>query len=98
MPSSVESSCSVDSSVTRTASGSASQSSDNPSYDWVDPSVLRIPTKIKTADDLDKFLSINKDFLESDCPTEALAVDVCGVTDRVCHGWENAPHDFFLYV
>lgn len=96
MPSSIESSNSVDSPLTHTASGSASQSSDGPSYDWVDPSVLQIPTKIGIADDLDEFFYVNKNFLASECPTEALAVDVCGVTDRVCHGRENASHDFFF--
>jgi len=55
MPSSIESSNSVDSSLTHTASGGASESSEGPSYDWVDPSVLNISTKIKTVDDLDKF-------------------------------------------
>jgi len=75
MPSSIESSNNVDSSLTRTASGSASQSSDGPSYDWVDPFVLQIPTKIRTSDDLDEFLSLHKDFLAPDCPTEALAVE-----------------------
>jgi len=96
MPSFVASSRSVDSSLTRTASGSASQSLDDPSYDWVDPSILQIPTKIRTADDLDEFLAEHKKFLALDCPTEALAVDVCGVIDRVCHGRKNAPHDFFF--
>jgi len=98
MASLVGSSHSVDSSLTRTASGNASQSSDDPSYDWVDPSILQIPTRIRTADDLDKFLSANEDFLAPECPIEALVADICGVTDRVCHGRENAPHDlFFVY-
>ena len=96
MPSSVESSNVVDSSMTRTASSGASQSSDGPSYDWVDPSVLQIPSKMKSSDDLDGFLAVHKNFLALDCPTEALSVDICGVTDRVCHGRENAPHDFFF--
>jgi len=96
MPSSIESSNNMDSSLTRTVSGSASQSSDGPNYDWVDPSVLRIPSKIKSSNDLDEFLSSHKNFLAPDCPTEALTVDICGVTDRVCHGRENAPHDFFF--
>jgi len=95
MPSSKESSNDMDSSLTRTASGNASQSSDGPNYDWVDPSVLRIPSKIKSSDDLDKFLLSHKNFLASNFPTEELAVDICGVTDQVCHGRENAPHDFF---
>jgi len=42
------------------------------------------------------FFAANKNFSEPDCPTEALAVVVCGATDRVCHGQENAPHDFFF--
>ena len=96
MPSSVESSCSVDSSLTRTASGGASEFSEGPSYDWVDPSVLNISTKIKTVEDLHKFFSANPGFVEPDCPSEALTADVYGVTDRVCHGRENAPHDFFF--
>ena len=96
MPSSIESSNVVDSSMARTASSGASQSSDGPSYDWVDPSVLQIPSKIKSSDDLDEFLAAHKNFLAPDCPTEALGVDICGVTGRVCHGRENAPHDFFF--
>jgi len=82
--------------VTRTASGSASQSSDGPSYDWVDPSVLKIPNRVRTSDDSDKFLSENDNFLMPDCPSEAITANICGVTDRVCHGRENAPHDFFF--
>jgi len=82
--------------VTRTASSSTSQSSDGPSYNWVDPSILKIPTRVRTSDDLDKFLYANDNFLTPDCPSEAITADICGVTDRVCHGLENAPHDFFF--
>jgi len=96
MPYSVESSHSVDSSLTRTTFGSASHSSDNPSYDWVDPSVVKIPTRIRTYDNLDKFFSANENFLVPDCPSEALIADVCGVSNRVCHGRENVLHDFFF--
>ena len=53
MPSSIESSNAVDSSLTRTTSSSARQLSVDPSYDWVDPSVLRIPSKIRSSDELD---------------------------------------------
>ena len=55
MPSSVESSNNVDSSLTRTTSSSASRPSDDPSYAWVDPSVLQMRTRIRTSDDLDEF-------------------------------------------
>ena len=74
MPSFVASSHSVDSSLTRTATGSASQSSDDPSYDCVDPAVLKIPTRIRTSEDLDKFISTNENFLALDCPIETFAV------------------------
>ena len=92
MPSSEESSSVAGSSLTR----GASQASDGPSYDWVDPTVLRIPSKIKSSDKLDQFLSTHKKFLTPDCPADALYVDICDMTDRVCHGRENAPHDFFF--
>ncbi|KAK7364538.1 hypothetical protein VNO80_13275 [Phaseolus coccineus] len=95
MSSSVESSGSVDSSVTRTASGGASESSDGPSYDWVDPSVLNVSTKIKTSDDLDKFCSANPNFIEPDCPGEALVADVCGMTDRDTVGKTRRMTSFF---
>jgi len=98
MSASVDSSSSVvksESSVNRTASGSASQSSNGPSYDWVDPSVLKIPTRIRSADSLDKILSENS-FLSLECSSKAITADICGVTDRVCHGRENAPHNFFF--
>jgi len=88
MSSSVDSSRSVaniESFVTHTTSGSASQSSDDPSYDWVDPLVLKIPTRIRNADSLDQFLSENS-FLSFECPSDAVAADICGVTDHVCHG------------
>ena len=29
-------------------------------------------------------------------PNDALYVDICGITDRVCHGRENALHGFFF--
>jgi len=91
----------IKSSVTRTASNSArkggelSRSSDNPSYDWVDPSVLRIPTRLRDSDSLDQFLA-NHSFLTAECPLDAIMVDICGTTDRVCHSRENAPQDFFF--
>ena len=84
--------------MTRTASSSASQASNGPSYDWVDPAILQIPSRIKSSNKLDEFLAAHKNFLAPDCPTEALTVDICSVTDRVCHGRKYAPHDiFFVY-
>jgi len=104
MSSSVDSSdnvANIESSVTRTASGSAiegsesSQSSDDPSYDWVDPLVLKIPTRLRDSDSLDQFLAKNS-FLTSDCPLDKVMADICGLTDRVCHGQESAPQIFFF--
>jgi len=49
----------IESYVTRIASGSAiegsgpGQSLDDPSYDWVDPLVLKIPTRLRDSDSLD---------------------------------------------
>jgi len=89
----------IESSVTRAAScnvreGSASSySSGGPSYDWVDPSVLKIPTKLRDFDSLDQFLSKNS-FIRPDCPTNAMMAGICGLTDRVCHGRET--QDFFF--
>ena len=85
----------TESSVTRSASSNASQSSNGPSYDWVDPSVLKIPTRIRSVDILDQFLSENS-FLSPECPSKAITPDICGVTDHVCHSRENALHNFFF--
>jgi len=98
MSSSVDSSGNVvdnESSSTHTASGSASRLSDDPSYDWVDPVVLKIPTRLTDSDKLDVLLPENS-FLALHCPSGAIMADICGVTDRVCHDWENAPVDFFF--
>jgi len=98
MSSSVDSSDNVvdiESFVTRTASGGASQLSDGLSYDWVDPTVLKIPTRLRDSDKLDQFLSENS-FLAPGCPPGAILAYICGVTYRVCHGRENAPVDFFF--
>ena len=37
-----------------------------------------------------------KSFLTLNCPPGAIMADICGVIDRVCHGRENAPVDFFF--
>jgi len=98
MSSSVNSSnnvANIESFVTHTASGRASQSSDDPSYDWVDPSVLKIPTRSKNDDNLDQFLSENS-FFTPNCLSDAIVTDICGMTDRVCHDRKNALHDFFF--
>jgi len=104
MSSSVDSShyfVNIESSVTRTVFGSvregsgSSQSSSSLSYDWVDPFILKIPTKLRDFDSLNQFLSKNS-FIRPDCPTDAVIADICGLTDRVCHSQENAPQDFFF--
>jgi len=94
--------------VTRTASGgarSASSSSssdrsvdqelDGPSYEWVDPRVLNIPTCFMDSNSLDKLLP-KVTFLKPDSPVDTVMADICGYTDCVCHGRDNAPHDFFF--
>jgi len=68
---------------------------DGPSYEWVDPRVLDIPTYFRGPNDLDKFLS-KVSFLKLDSHSDALMVDIYGYTDRVCHRRENAPQDFFF--
>jgi len=89
----------VESFVTRSMSNGEREGgdSDGPSYDWVDPSVLKIPTKFRDSNMLDQFLSTTF-FNKPDCPTDAVMVDICGHTDRVCHGQENAPQDFCLRI
>jgi len=37
--------------------------------------------------------------LKLDSPSNVVAADSCNHTDQVCHGHENAPHDFFsVYI
>jgi len=67
--------------------------SDDPSYKWVDPRVLDTLTYFRGPNDLDKFLS-KVSFLKPDSPLDAVVVDICGYTDRVCHGLDSAPQDF----
>jgi len=91
--------------VSHTTSGSAGDVSNSDhlvdrrskglSYEWVDPRVLNITTCFRDYNNINKFLS-KVAFLKSDSPSDALMVDICGYTDRVCHGRENAPHDFFF--
>jgi len=90
--------------VARTTSGSTRETSnldrsilEGSSYEWVDPRVLKIPTSFRDFDILDKFLS-KVSFIKSDAPSYTLMADICGYSDQVCHGRENAPHDlFFVY-
>jgi len=35
-------------------------------------------------------------FIKPDAPLDVLMANICGYSDRVCHGRENAPHDFFF--
>ena len=43
-------------------------------------------------------LLLEKSFLALKCPPRAIMADICGVIDRVCHGRENAPVNFSLYI
>jgi len=88
--------------VTHTVSSSARETSDldhsiseGLSYKWVNPRVLKIPTSFRNFDVLDKFFS-KVSFIKPDAPSDALMDGICGYSDRVCHGRENAPHDFFF--
>ena len=59
--------------------------------------MLKIPTSFRDSDVLDKFIS-KVSFIKLDAPSDALMADICGYSDRVCHGRENVPHDlFFVY-
>jgi len=64
-------------------------------YELVNPRVLKILTSCRNSNVLDKFLS-KVSFIKPDAPLDALMIDICGYTDRVCHGRENAPHDFLF--
>jgi len=82
-------------------SGESSSGSDEstsgsmgPSYDWVDISVRNTPTVFKKPDDLDKVIA-RAPVVRSGLPSDILIAEICGYTDRVCHGRENAPVDFF---
>jgi len=69
----------IESYVTLTTSGSAIEGSgfDDPSYNWVDPSVLKIPTRLRDSDSLDQVLDKNS-FLKSDCPSDTIMADIYG--------------------
>jgi len=75
--------------------GDSSQSLDGPRYDWVDLSMMKIPTKFRDSDSLEQFLS-NNSFIKPNSPADAVMANICSHTDWVCHGRENAPRDFFF--
>ena len=54
-----------------------------------------VHTSLRDSNSLDKYLS-KKSFIKLDCPSDVVMVDICGHTDRVCHGRENAPQYFFF--
>jgi len=69
--------------------------SDCLSYDWVDPWVLDVPTCYRGPNDWDKFLS-KVSIFKPDSPLDAVVAESYGHTDRVWHGWESTPQDFFF--
>jgi len=75
-------------------SGESTSGSRGPMYDWVDVSVRNIPTILRKPDDLDKVIA-RALVVRSGLPSDILIAEICGYTDRVCHGRENAPVDFF---
>ena len=73
--------------VTCTTSGSVGDVSDSdkskfdsPSYKWVDPCILDIPTCFRDSNNLDKFLS-KVAFLKPYSLSDALIADICGYID-----------------
>jgi len=55
-----------------------------PSYEWVDPRILDIPTCFRGSSTLDGFLS-KVSMLKPDSPSNMVATYNCNHTDRVCH-------------
>jgi len=66
-----------------------------PSYEWVDPRVLDIPTHFRGPSNTYGFLS-KVSMLKPDSPSDVIVADSCDYIDQVCHGRENGPHDFFF--
>ena len=75
-------------------SGESTSGSRGPMYDWVDVSVRNFPTIFRKPDDLDKVIA-RAPVVRSGLPSDILIAEICGYSDRVCHGRENVPVDFF---
>jgi len=61
----------------------------------VDITVRNIATTLRKPDDLNKEIA-KAPLVCSGLPPDIIVVEICGYTDRVCHGRENAPIDFFF--
>ena len=64
-------------------------------YDWVEVAVRNAATMLRKPDDLDKVIA-KASLVRSGLPSDMIIAEICGYTDRVCHGRENAPVDFFF--
>jgi len=61
----------------------------------VDVTVRNIATTLRKSDDLDKLIA-RAPLVRSGLPSDIIVAEICGYTDHVCHGRENAPVDFFF--
>jgi len=79
------------------SSGSTESTSGSvgPTYDWVESAVRNTATTLRKSDDLDKVIA-KAPLVRSGLPSDIIVAEKCGYTDRVCHGRENAPVDFFF--
>jgi len=79
------------------SSGSSESTSGSlgPTYDWVEIAVRNTATMLRKPDDLDKVIA-KAPLVHSGLPSDIVVAEICGYTDRVCHGRENAPVDFFF--
>jgi len=66
-----------------------------PTNDWVESAIRNTATTLRKYDDLDKVIA-KAPLVRSGLPSDIVVAEICGYTDRVCHGRENAPVDFFL--
>jgi len=79
-------------------SGESTSGSRGPTYDWVNISVRNFPTIFRKSDDLDKVIA-RAPVVQFGLPSDILIAEICGYTDRVFHGRENASIDFFyVYI
>jgi len=84
--------------VSSSGGGESTSGSMGPNYDWADISVRNIPTILREPDDLDKMI-LKAPLVRFGLPSDIVVAEICGYTDRVCPGRENAPVDsFYVYT
>ena len=69
------------------SSGSSESTSGSlgPTYDWVEMAVRNTATMLRKPDDLDKVIA-KAPLVRSGLPSDIVVAEICGYTDRVCHG------------